>query len=337
MVKKERLKNPFQQIMARKRRAKYREKYHYLQKKLRRLSTVMAIAFLVLLYISLPISKTEAVYINGNHTLSKEKIMAISNAKKGNYFFTNIPFLAKYRLEKNIFIDKANVHWQANRIINIEIEEKKKIAYYYKNNDIYILFMDGTSTKLSKEDYNILNYIPLLSGFETFDQQRMLSSSLKNVSINRIDDISEIMQYSLPYDPEGIKFVMRNGGIMIASYASAYLVQEYNSIYHQTKNKQLCIYATEKNNTAYASVCPWQKQIHNIKWWLDKDGKWLINKSGDYVIEHYYTDAHGKQALDEKGKVIKMPVNEHGYEIPDRDFLKNYEAGYYKNGILNKK
>ncbi|QRG87404.1 cell division protein FtsQ/DivIB [Bulleidia sp. zg-1006] len=335
MARKEKI-NVVESVLISKRRANNRLNYRRSQKKLMKWAMVFGVLFLLLIYLALPFSKTQGVEVKGNYAYSREEIQNKAGVHQGNIFYSNLPFLVEYRLKSNPWIEQAKVSLQANQTVSIIIQEKKKIAYYRQKKDTYVLLASGKSQKLKKEDQSILKTIPYLSGFETDEQRGLLARSLKGLSNDQLDGISEIHQYSLTYDPEGIKFVMRNGGYMITGYASATLVKDFNAIYHQTKNKALCIFAIGKENTAYSSLCPWKKENPSLQYWKNDKGETLINASGDKVIQHYYSEAgSGKQAKADNGQAIKIPVNEHGYEIPDKSFDRHYEAGYYKSGTLN--
>lgn len=337
MARKEKIDPVVERILSSKRRASHRQNYRRSQPKLIRWSIFLGTFFLFLIYLALPISRTQGVEVKGNYAYTSEEIQHKAGVQRGNIFYSHFPLWVEYRLKSDPWIESAKVSLQTNQTVAITVREKKKIAYYRQNKDTYVLLGNGKSQKVKKEDESILKTIPYLSGFETEEQRELLARSLKKLSDDQLDGISEIHQYSLAYDPEGVKFIMRNGGYMITSYSSASMVKEFDSIYHQTKNKDFCIYATEKENTAYSSVCPWKKENSSLRYWKNNKGETLINASGDKVIVHYYTESSGKQAKAENGQLIKIPVNEHGYEVPDKQFNQHYAAGYYKSGTLNMK
>lgn len=333
---KEKVKNiPVESVLATKRKRQDKQQYRRLQAKLRKVSIFIAVVFLALIYLALPFSKTESIEVVGNFVFSKQSILELAKTKPNSYFYWNVPWLLEHRLMSTGWFEEASVRLLKQRTIQIQVKEKKKLAYFQNGKEYFVLFADGRYQQV--KDSSILTSLPILMGFESEEQRRLLSTALKDLSPERIDAISEIVQYSLAYDPEGIKFVMKNGGYMIASFASASQVGDFDAIYHKTIKKDFCIYATEKENTAYSSECPWKKSVENVTWRKDASGNPLVNQSGDFVMEHVYYDASGKPALDAQGQSIKIPVNDHGYEVPDKNFAKNYEAGYYKSGKLEKK
>jgi hypothetical protein len=112
------------------------------------------------------------------------------------------------------------------------------------------------------------------------------------------------------------------------------VLNRYWAIYNYQKDKSQCIFADDSMTSAYSKMCPWDEPVVNREYWTDDTGKVITNTYGDKVEKHYYTDADGNWAVDEKGNRIPIPINLQGYEVPDSDFLENYEKGYYKTGKL---
>ena len=146
--------------------------------------------------------------------------------------------------------------------------------------------------------------------------------------------MSEVSQFSLSFDDQAIKVLMRNGGYFIGNYFNLYKIQYYNGIYSELRDKSMCIFAGDNNATAFSHACPWVDETEGAELWLDENGEPLLNENGDKIIRHYYRLSDGSFALDAEGNKIVVPINEQGYEVRDKQFKEHYDSGYYSSGEL---
>jgi len=150
-----------------------------------------------------------------------------------------------------------------------------------------------------------------------------------------IESIAEVDQFSMNYDDEALKILMRDGGYFISSYYGLSMINSYNEIYTQLSDKSLCIFAEDSTKVAYAKKCPWNETETQLEYWQNADGSYITNKYGDKVVVHYYTDTEGNNYLDASGSPIRIPVDVYGEEVPDQNFEENWKAGYYDSGTFD--
>ena len=298
-----------------------------------RLGLFIATIILLALYYAMPVSRVKGINITGNVYLPDSYVTEASGVTKDDIFYFKIPILIEQKVNSNPFIKDSTVTLETGNVIQIDIEEKKIVGYRYDEEPI-LLMSDNTQAPMESKFLDIISRVPLIDGFESEDQTRMLSTAFKEVDRSIIEDMSEINQYDLGYDSQGICILMRNGGYFIANYRSLPMVNKYYEIYNYLKDKNQCIYADDSQDTAYAKACPWNEKPTEHEYWLDEEGNPLTNAYGDKAVIHYYTLKNGKYAYDNNGEKIPIPLNRQGFEEVDEDFDEHYEAGYYANGVL---
>ena len=298
-----------------------------------RLGLFIATIILLVIYYLLPVSRVKGVNITGNVYLPDDYVQNISRVSTKDVYYLDIPILVEQRLNNDAFIQSSKVTLESGNVIHIDIKEKKIVGYRYEEEPM-LLMSDNTKHVMKSDFLDIISRVPMITGFENDDQTRMLTTAFKDVDRSIIEDISEITQYDLGYDAQGICVLMRNGGYFIANYRSLPMVNKYYELYNYLKDKNQCIYADDSQDTAYAKACPWDEAPIEHEYWLDEDGNPLTNAYGDKAVVHYYILKNGKYAYDMEGNKIKIPLNKQGFEEVDEDFEEHYEAGYYATGVL---
>jgi cell division septal protein FtsQ len=324
-----------EKIFSVKREKRNRNDYIDSQPKLIRLAAVFCIALLIAAYFLMPGNKVYALSISGNRSLPKKYIEELSGITNDSYFYGTVPMLVEKKIMEEPLVESCKVRLQKGNVVRIEITEKKAIGYRYYD-DAYLLFADGSESKLKSEYLGIIAEVPLIVGFDEDEQTRLLAKAFSTVDREMIQEIAEITQYALPYDSEIMKILMRNGGYFIANYYNADVINHYNAFYDKLSHKDWCIFAVDASQyaDAYSHICPWDDTAEEREYWTDEKRRIIVNEYGDGIVKHYYTDLAGEPALDEHGKRIPIPIDENGHEITDADFQDHYEKGYYKTGVL---
>ena len=297
------------------------------------LGLIIATIVLIIRYNLLPVSKVKSISVSGNRYLPDEYIIDKSSVTNNDNYYLTIPFFVQNKINEIPLVSSSKVTLDSNNHIGIQVEEKKVIGYRYEEEPL-IIFSDNTKTNLESEFLDIIAYIPIITGFTDEEQTRKLATAFKNIDTSIIEDMSEITQYDLGYDSQGICVLMRNGGYFIANYRSLPMINKYYDIYNYLIDKNQCIYADDSQETAYAKACPWNEKQMEHEYWTDENGEIIKNAYGDKAIIHYYRLQDGNFALDMNGEKIKIPLNEQGFEVEDEDFYENYENGYYATGTL---
>lgn len=292
----------------------------------------LAAVFLIVVYLILPVSRIRAVEVSGTDYLNSAYIQKVSGVKENNVFFLTFPPYVKYRLKKDPMIKDASVSLKDGNTVSITVKEKKAVGYRY-DKKAEVLLSDNTTAPLKSDYLDIIAKVPLVTGFESREQTRLYTKAFQKVDQSVIENIAEVTQFSLGYDSEAMKILMRNGGYFIGDYQNLDKLNMYNAIYAQMSDKSKCISASDNTNYAYTEVCPWNESSSR-EYWMDANGQPVKNQYGDKVVKRYYTDKDGKEAVDASGNKIPIPIDENGVEHPDQDFLAHYEAGYYATGSL---
>lgn len=322
-------------IFAKKRRIRNNEEYRNAQPKLIRAAVLFCIACIITAYFLLPGNRVYALSISGNRYLNKKYIEELSGIGNDTYFYGAVPLIIEKKLKEEPMIESCRVRLQKGNVVRIEITEKKVVGYRYYD-DAYLLYADGSESRLKSAYLNVIAEVPLIVGFDEAEQTRLLAKAFSQVDTDMIHEIAEITQYSLPYDSEIMKILMRNGGYFIANYYNVNVINHYNALYDKLIHRDWCIFAVDPDQyaDAYSHICPWDDTSEEREYWTDEKGKIIVNEYGDGIVKHYYTDLAGHPALDEKGRKIPIPIDKDGNEIKDPDFQEHYEKGYYKTGEL---
>ena len=299
------------------------------------LAIFFAFGLLIVSYMLSPESRVKAVSVRGNNYLSKALVEKSANVSVNDLFYLQFPSVISARIEENSMVETAEVHLLHDNIIEIQITEKQPIGYRYDEEVPTVLFTDGTVTDLTSELMSVVSRIPFITGFNEENATHLLTTGFQDIDPERIEDMAEVIQYPLSYDPEAIEIRMRDGGIFFTNYFSLSLVNDYPKLAKLIKNKENCLYADNGNTVAAARACPWDEEEIILEYWTDEDGNYIYNKWGDRAVKHYYQDSNGNYYLDEEGNRILIPIDAYGQDIRDEDFLNHYFEGWYSKGYLD--
>lgn len=322
-----------EQVFKEHRMKRYAQEYKKAKPGLLKLGILSGVLFVLVLFYFLPASRVRSVSIQGNYYLDRSYIMQLSGVTLKDRFYLTLPMQVERRLERDAMIEDAKVTLQSGNVISIEVKEKQPVGYRYEDEPV-ILFSDNTKTQLKSDYLEIIASLPFIIGFEEDEDTRLLVKALNEVDPVMIEDIAEISEFALSYDPQAIKILMRNGGYFISDFYNLDKINLYNGVYSQLKDKNNCIYATISTNKVSAWACPWDEENIELEYWRDEDGEIITNIYGDPAAKHYYKDAEGEDAVDREGNPIVIPIGEDGLDIYDEHFQEHYEAGYYDSGEL---
>lgn len=155
---------------------------------------IIVIAFIIRLFNT----NISNIYISGNKYLKDQEIIDISKLSNYPNTISNLSFNIKKRLEKNKYINKANI--KKNILLNkvyIEIEENYPLFYYDTKNKTILYNGEEVDEKLTS--LTVINSIPK-------DKYEKLLSKLKGIDIDILNRISEL-EYS-PIDGFKDRFLL---------------------------------------------------------------------------------------------------------------------------------
>lgn len=332
-IKRHNIPDGVEQVFAKKRHKHHLQTFFTRQPRVFHGAILLSLITLLIIYIMMPISRIQIVEVRGNTLYSNQEIMDIANIHQGGLYYQILPFYYSFKLRQDPYIEQAKIHLQQDNQIMIEIVEKHIVGYQYEENPMFI-FQDGKQKQIESSTMQWISKIPLIHGFLEEDIRNQLAQALANIDPEVLSAISEITQYALDYDSYGIVIMMRNGGTFIGNFHNLRTLNQYFEIYSHLNDPSQCIFGTDKQDYAYASVCPWHQPQQDLSmYWLNEDGTIKTNSFGFPLMKHYYYDETGKQAVDQTGQPIVIPLDEHGYELYDHDFHQHYADGLYASGV----
>ena len=298
------------------------------------IAVILSAAVLIAVYAFSPASRVQAISIKGNSYLDKAYIQKISEVSLDDFFYLQMPSAIAGKVKLDPAVEDASVAILKNNIVEITVKEKQPIGYRYDTDTPTLLFTDGSECNLTSEYMSMLSRIPFISGFSDEEKTHRLTTNFANVSREAIEEMAEVIQYPLSYDPEAIEIRMRDGGIFFCSYYSVALINDYRRIRNLMIDQEKCLYADNGTTVAVARACPWNEVKPELEYWTDEEGNFIYNKWGDKAVRHYYQDSNGGYYLDEEGNRILIPIDAYGSDIKDSDFLNHYMEGWYAHGYL---
>jgi len=322
-----------QQLFDERKRNTINRNVRHEEPRLFRMAVLCGAIIVMFAYFMMPVSRVHGISVTGNANLSRSYILNLAGVSEDSIYYLSLPVILERKLEHDPLIEKADVSLERDNTISITVDEADVLGYRYDEEPV-LLLTDGSTVPLKSEYLDIISRIPLVIGFNTEDQTAKLCKSFADVEQSVIRDISEISQYSLSYDPQAIRVLMRSGGYFMGNYYNITVLNRYWDIYNHQNDKTQCIFADDSLTSAYSKMCPWDEPVVNKEYWKDEKGNIITNTYGDQVEKHYYLDAYGNYATDGAGNKIPIPISLQGFEVPDDLFLKHYEKGFYKTGKL---
>lgn len=302
--------------------------------KLFRWAVLCGAIIIVFAYFIMPVSRVSSIRVSNNEILNRDYIVDLADLSENkSIYYLSVPFLIERRIESDPLIESVKVTLERDNTVAIQIEEKDLVGYRYDEEPV-LLLTDGSIVDLKSEYLDVISKIPYVIGFNTEEQTHKLCRSFAAVDQKIIRDISEISQYSLSYDPQAIRVLMRSGGYFIGNYYNITVLNRYWDIYNHQNNKSQCIFADDSLTSAYSKACPWDEEVVDKEYWKDEDGNIITNTYGDKVEKHYYNDENGQPAVDGAGNKIPIPISLQGFEVPDENFHDHYARGFYATGKL---
>ncbi len=215
------------------------------------------IVLIVLFFIS-DYSNIYHISVNGNYYLSEKDVISISGLSEYDKYFFTIPYFVEKKINESPYIESCEVIKSDDRLIEINVTEKKQVAYSSIASIEKIIFVDGTSVDVTDNNAYLKRRLPEIDGF-TSEQLDTVLRGFKNLDAGTIDQISEIHRYSFSYDENMLEVIMKDGNICFVSWTGLNMLNKYYSIVSSLKAGNSCIYLDELTNSGYVSTCPWQE------------------------------------------------------------------------------
>lgn len=129
-------------------RKKKRRKKRY---KLRLIITLLLVIAIIIVT-HLDYFDTDKISVTGNNEISTEEIIKLAKAEKGKSVFDTVPFIAQGRIEKNLYIEEAQVSWKLPNRIKIVIKEKDGLCQLKMGKKFVVTDNEGKVIEISKDE-----------------------------------------------------------------------------------------------------------------------------------------------------------------------------------------
>lgn len=198
------------------------------------------------------------IAVDGNYYLSEKDILALSGIDDHSKYLFTIPFVVEKRIKENNIIEDCHVSLLDNRLVRIEVKEKKIVGYALENG-LYVLVMaDGERSGLNSENLYLITRLPLIEGFDD-QEMKQIQKYLGECDREVIDQISEIHKFpQLKY--QNLELVMADGNYIFTSVYGLNILEKYYDIESSyVSDRKQCYYFEDISGNAYTSACPWEE------------------------------------------------------------------------------
>lgn len=221
------------------------------------LSILLSLILIVLIYFLSSASDIYRITVEGNVYLKDEDIIQASGLDTEDKFFLTFPSAIRKRIEKDPLIAKADVSLMRGRLVRINVEEKKIVAYAPENGLNVLILADGSRVGISKQNMYLIAKAPIVEGFDE-QELELLIKELDHCERKIIEQISEIHYFpQLKY--QYVELVMADGDFVFTSPYGLEILNHYfdiKSSYISSGNQ--CYYFEDISGNAYTSACPWE-------------------------------------------------------------------------------
>lgn len=304
-----------QQLFDDKKYEQMENKFYSFNKFILPFSFLISFLIILILFFLSPNTKIEKVTIKGNKYLTDNYYLNLYNQTSNSNILFNIPFIQKYFLLKNQWIQDIDIQFDNNKVVIVTISEKKAVGYYYDENldNPYILFNDGSTIKMESYSTDVIAKIPYINGLDE-DQLITLAKGLDEVNEQIITQIAEVDLLQTSYSDSLFLLLLQDGNYFIGSRFSLASLNYYNNVIAKTDTNGLCLYGDDDNQVISASSCPWeQNEIEVFDYFKDCDGNNILDEQGNPIRIEYAKDINGKYIYDLNGnKTITNQI-----EMPD--------------------
>ena len=230
---------------------------------------VLLISFICLIisaiaYFLSDISNVKTIEVSGNVYIKDEDIIALSELSNDSKYLLSFTNSIEDKITSHELIKSCTVEKLEDRLLKINVVEKKIIGYAYENNENVLILDDDSRMALDKSNLYLIEKVPLIEGFSKEDIV-LIIKELDDVDYKMINEISEIHCFPvLKY--QNVELIMRDGNYIFTSAYGLNLLNKYydidSSVSTQRNN---CYYFEDISGNAYMSACPWEKVIEEEK------------------------------------------------------------------------
>lgn len=185
----------------------------------RRLTFLLFVFFFLIVcvvYFQSPLSHIKAINIIGNKVYSDQEIIKMSKVNNKTNVWKINEKVIEARIKKLPEIKKASVSIELPNILNVKLQEEKRVAYIASEDDFYPVLENGQILKDKGVSSNPMN-VPILKGFSEGKEMDELISGLGDMPVGVKNSISEIHYSPKETDNYHIMLYMNDGFEVSAS------------------------------------------------------------------------------------------------------------------------
>lgn len=229
-----------------------------LEKRIRSNAWILRLLFVCICisYLASDFSKIKCISVEGNDIFSKEYILNVSNLSLSGFYYGFSPGIVEYRLKQEPLIKTANVTRKGDRIVLIELQEKKIVASFQRDDGLYYLCADGDMVKTEQDTLSYMSKVPFIVALEDNEELlKKLAKPLGEVSDDVLSMMSEIVWYPLDYDEMQLKVNMIDHNYVFVSIYDIDMINDYRKIASSLEASGQCVYFDSKATHPYTSEC----------------------------------------------------------------------------------
>ncbi|MBP5279976.1 MAG: FtsQ-type POTRA domain-containing protein [Erysipelotrichaceae bacterium] len=218
----------------------------------------LSLTIIGLIYFISDVSNIYHIDVRGNYYLSDKDILTLSGLDDDSKYLFTIPFVIEKRIKENNIIEECKVSLLDNRLVRIEVQEKKIIGYALENGLYVLVLNNGERSGLNNDNLYLISKVPLIEGFDD-EELRQIEKRLGECDREVIDQISEIHKYpQLKY--QNLELVMVDGNYIFTSIYGLNILEKYYDIESSyVSDRKQCYYFEDISGNAYTSACPWEE------------------------------------------------------------------------------
>lgn len=176
------------------------------------------------------------IYIKGNHIISDDEIIQLSNIDEYPSFLLTKASQIKKDLKKNLYIDEVKITKKFGNVIEIEIYEYQVIAVD-SNGDV--ILENGV---VLENTYELTDVPILVQNIENEEILKNFAEKFGGVDSNILRQISQIEYSPVEVDDERFLLYMNDGNLVYITLTKMKKLNKYNQIKDKLEGKIGIIY-----------------------------------------------------------------------------------------------
>ena len=211
-----------------KKRKKRRKKNYLL-----RIGIVVAVLVAAVLIMHTSHFDVIGVAVGGNHELTSEEVTEMSGIEVGKSIFDVHPFFVERRLEKNLYIEEAEVTRKMPNAIEIIITEKQPTAQFKNKKKYIVIDSDGKVMNISESKKDVT----LIKGVHV--EKARTGKLIQVKETDRYDRVMKLIAITAENDLYFKRIKLKDGWIEARVYKSIYVKGKYDNVVNSIQSKEL--------------------------------------------------------------------------------------------------